>query len=89
MHSPYDNRHYIIFNMTEINIIDFSQILETSQDTIRLSVDETKTVVKWNGDTPSSIAALTTLEGPYTHSEILVIMHTPEWNNPDDINTTT
>lgn len=84
MHSPYDNRHYIIFNMTEINVLDFSQILETSQDTIRLSIDETKTVVKWNGDMPSSVAALTTTEGPYTHDEILVIMQTPEWNNPNE-----
>jgi len=85
MHSPYDNRHYIIFNITEINVVDFSQILETSQDTIRLSVDETKTVVKYKGDMPSSIVALTTKEGPYTHEEILPIMQTPEWNNPDDI----
>jgi len=70
--------------MTEINVLDFSQILETSQDTIRLSIDETKTVVKWNGDMPSSVAALTTTEGPYTHDEILVIMQTPEWNNPNE-----
>jgi len=70
--------------MTEINVLDFSQILETSQDTIRLSIDETKAVVKWNGDMPSSVAALTTTEGPYTHDEILVIMQTPEWNNPNE-----
>ena len=82
----YNNNHtYIIFSMTEINVVDFSQVLETSQDTVRLSVDGTKTVVKYDGDMPSSIVALTTKEGPYTHEEILSIMQTPEWNNPDDI----
>ena len=82
----YNNNHtYIIFNMTEISVVDFPQILETSQDTIRLSVDGTKTVVKYDGDMPSSIVALTTKEGPYTHEEILSIMQTPEWYNPDDI----
>jgi hypothetical protein len=82
----YNNNHtYIIFSMTEINVVDFSQVLETSQDTVRLSVDGTKTVVKYDGDMPSSIVALTTKEGPYTHEEILSIMQTPEWYNPDDI----
>jgi hypothetical protein len=82
----YNNSHtYIIFSMTEINVVDFSQVLETSQDTVRLSVDGTKTVVKYDGDMPSSIVALTTKEGPYTHEEILSIMQTPEWYNPDDI----
>jgi len=82
----YNNNHtYIIFSMTEINVVDFSQVLETSQDTIRLSVDGTKTVVKYDGDMPSSIVALTTKEGPYTHEEILPIMQTPEWYNPNDI----
>jgi hypothetical protein len=82
----YNNNHtYIIFSMTEINVVDFSQVLETSQDTVRLSVDGTKTVVKYDGDMPSSIVALTTKEGPYTHEEILPIMQTPEWYNPNDI----
>ena len=44
------------------------------------SVDETKTFAKWDGDTiPSSVAGLSTYQGPYTHSEIMVILNTEEW----------
>ena len=80
----YDNREFMIFNVSELPQIDFTQVLETSIDTVRKSVDETKTFVKWDGATiPSSIAALTTKEGPYTYDEILAILATPEWTNPD------
>jgi len=84
----YTNREFMIFNVSELNQIDFNQILETSLDTVRKSVDETKTFVKWDGTTiPSSVDSLTTKEGPYTYSEILTILDTPEWvdPNPDPI----
>jgi hypothetical protein len=77
-----DYRQYIIFAISEIGLIDFSQVLETSIDTIRKSVDGTKTFVKWDGDTPACIANLTTAEGPYTHEEILAILASEEWTPP-------
>ena len=74
----------MIFNVTELPNIDFNQVCETSIDTVRKSVDETKTFVKWDGDIiPSSVEALTTKEGPYTYDEILVILATPEWTDPN------
>ena len=83
-HSDYDHRHYVIFNCTELNTIDFNQVLETSADTVRKSVDETKTFVKYNGDMPSSVSSLTTKSQEYSHDEILTILSTPEWTNPDE-----
>jgi len=80
----YENREFMIFNVSELNQIDFNQVLETSADTVRKSVDETKTFVKWDGNTiPSSIQSLTTKEGPYTYTEILVILAGPEWTDPN------
>ena len=79
----YENRDYMIFDVSEIPQIDFNQVLETSADTLRKSVDGTKTFVKWEGSEPSSVAALTTKDGPYTHSEILEILSGPEWTNPN------
>lgn len=77
-----NNLTYVIFNVSELNTIDFSQVLQTSIETCRLSVDGTKTLVKWEGITPSSVLALTT-KGPYlTQDEILVIMETSEWTEP-------
>ena len=75
----------MIFNVSEIDNVDFEQVLETSKDTVRKSVDETKTFVKWEGVTvPTTVASLTTKVGPYTHSEILTILATNEWTNPID-----
>jgi hypothetical protein len=77
-----ENRQFIIFNVSELNKIDFTQVLETSIETIRKSVDETKTFVKWEGETPSCISTLTTGEGPYNYEEILAILATEEWTTP-------
>jgi hypothetical protein len=82
----YEQRKFMIFNVSELNNIDFSQVLETSIDTVRKSVDETKTFVKWDGDTiPLSVDSLTTKEGPYTYEEIIEILTTPEWTTNDII----
>jgi hypothetical protein len=74
---------YIIIDMTEVSLVDFSQVLQTSEETLRLSVDEYQTVLKWEGDEPSFVANLSSYDGPYTHSEILAIMATPEWTDPN------
>ena len=82
----YENREFMIFNVSELPQIDFTQVLETSIDTVRKSVDETKTFVKWDGVTiPSSVDSLTTKEGPYTYEEMLTILATPEWTDPNPI----
>jgi hypothetical protein len=82
----YGQREFMIFNVSELPLIDFTQVLETSIDTVRKSVDETKTFVKWDGDIiPSSVDSLTTKEGPYSYEEILTILQTPEWTSPEPI----
>jgi hypothetical protein len=82
----YTNREFMIFNVSELNLIDFTQVLETSIDTVRRSVDGTKTFVKWDGNTiPSSVDSLTTKEGPYTYDEILTILNGPEWTSNEMI----
>ena len=79
----YENRSFAIFSTTEIDQVDFSLVCETSADTVRKSVDETKTFVKWDGGVaPDFVSELTTLEGPYTYTEILEILSTPEWTAP-------
>lgn len=80
----FDNRKYVIFNVSEIDKIDFDQVLETSPETLRLSVDETKTFVKWDGEVPECVNNLTTKEEYLTHEEILSIMNTPEWTEEEN-----
>jgi hypothetical protein len=82
----YENREFMIFDVSELNTINFNEVLETSANTVRKSVDETKTFVKWDGTTiPSSVEALTTKQGPYTYTEILSILSTSEWIDPNPI----
>ena len=80
----YNNRNFMIFSVTELPNIDFTQVCETSIDTVRKSVDGTKTFVKWDGEEiPSSVDALTTKEGHDTYGEIIVILATEEWTDPN------
>ena len=74
-----NTRKYVIFNTSELSTIDFDQVLITSADTIQTTADGTKTYVKYEGDMPSSVIALTTKQGPYTHNEILNILAGPDW----------
>lgn len=78
----YPDRRFVIFNVTELNQIDFTQVFETDINTVRKSVDETKTFVKYDMPQPSSVAGLTTKSQEYTYDEFLVILDTPEWTAP-------
>jgi hypothetical protein len=81
--SLYSNREYLIFNVSEIPLVDFNSVMETSAETLRRSVDGTKTFIKWESQPPGFISEMTTKEGPYTYSEILTILATPEWTDPN------
>lgn len=63
--------------------MDFTQVLETSSNTVRKSVDEQKTFIKWNSEIePSFVNLLTTKEGPYNYEDFLNILSTSEWISP-------
>jgi hypothetical protein len=79
----YTERNYCIFSTDELDKIDFSQVCETSAQTVRRSVDGTKTFVKWDGEeTPPCVSLLQTASPHYTHEEILQILSTEEWTAP-------
>lgn len=48
MTTNYNNRRYLVIPTSITGSIDFTQVLETSIDTLRLSNDGTKTFVKYN-----------------------------------------
>lgn len=77
------NRTFVIFSVDEIALIDFSQVLETSADTLRRSVDDTMTFVKWDGAVvPTCVESLTTKSQYYTYEEMLDILAGPDWTQP-------
>ena len=72
----YENRKYVIINASEVSTIDFSQVHETSENTLRYSLDNSQTFVKFDGDTPSFLEGKTS----YTHSEILTTLDGTDWH---------
>ena len=66
---------YVIINASEVILVDFSQVMETSADTLRYSLDESQTFVKFDGDTPSFLSGKIS----YTHSEILTVLAGEDW----------
>jgi hypothetical protein len=75
----FENREYLILPVSELTKVDFNLVLETSAETVRKSIDETKTFVKWDGEAPAFVATISGAEGPYTYSEILDLLTGVEW----------
>ena len=71
---------YVIYDMANISQVDFTQVYQTSEATLRLSVDEKETVLKFTGNTPAFLVGLQ----QYTHSEILAIMASSEWTKKEE-----
>ena len=78
----YELRNFMIFPVTELSKIDFTQVLETSADSVRKSVDGTLTFVKWDGSDPSCLSDVAGKQGPYTYEEMLAILAGTDWTSP-------
>ncbi len=76
----FENRRYIIIPTSEINNINFNDVLETAPETCRYSVDGSKTFVKYDGNMPSSVGNITNKSQEYSHSEIIEILSSLEWS---------
>ena len=73
------SRNYVIIDSSEVSSVDFNQVLETSADTLRYSLDGSQTFVKYEGNKPRFLYGKTA----YTHSEILSILSGSDWTDPD------
>jgi hypothetical protein len=73
-------RTYVTLNSSELSSVDFNQVLQESADTVRYSVDGSKFLLKFEGDTPSFLIG----ETQYDHAEILSILSGPEWTAEEE-----
>jgi len=69
--------NYVIVPTSELSTVDFSEVAETSESTLRYSLDNSMFIVKYEGEQPSFLEGKT----QYTHSEILAILATDEWTD--------
>lgn len=81
----FENRKYVIIPTSEVNNVNFSEVLETSAETCRYSVDGTKTFVKYEGTMPPSVQGIVGKSIEYSHDEILEILSTTEWTFPSEL----
>ena len=75
----FENRTWVIVNVSDITDEMIENAIQSSRDTLRKSLDGSKAILKWDGDTPSCFDGLTT----YTHSEICTELAKSEWNSND------
>jgi hypothetical protein len=69
---------YITFDLSEIDKINFSELMTTSIETMRFSNDNLG-LIKFMGEIPLSIQSLETKSQEYTISEVLVLLENDNW----------
>ena len=76
-----NNRTYVILDASEVDTVNFDEVMQTSADKLRYSLDGSKFVVKYEGTQPFFLLGKT----EYTHEEILSILSGPEWTSDEVI----
>ena len=71
----YSNRKWVIVNVSDITDEMIVNAIQSSINTLRKSLDGSKAILKFDGDTPSCFDGLTT----YNHSEILTELAKSAW----------
>jgi hypothetical protein len=77
----YSNRTYAFADWADIGSVDFAQVMETSADTVRKSIDETMFILKWyTASQPTFITDNSvTLQWSGSHSQCLQQLVGPNW----------
>ena len=55
MDNTFINRRWLVIPSTIVELIDFNQILETSVESLRFSIDGSKTFIKYEENQPGYI----------------------------------
>ena len=76
----YENRKWVIVNVSDVTDEMITNSIQSSLTTLRKSLDNSKAILKWDGNTPSCFDGMTT----YTHSEILTELAKNTWTAAED-----
>ena len=76
----YENRKWVIVNVSDVTDEMIANSMQSSLTTLRKSLDNSKAILKWDGNTPSCFDGMTT----YTHSEILTELAKNTWTAAED-----
>ena len=76
----YSNRKWVIVNVSDITDEMIDSAIQSSMDTLRKTLDGSKAILKFEGNTPSCFDGLTT----YNLSEILEELAKSDWTKEEE-----
>ena len=75
----FENRRWVIITLASYNDEQLENLcdndIQSGVGTLRKTLDNSKAILKWDGDTPAVFDGMTT----YTQSEILTELNKSEW----------
>ena len=79
----FENRKWVIITLASYNDLQLENLcanaIQSGAGTLRKTIDNSKAILKWDGDTPAVFNGMTT----YTHSEIKTELNKSEWKDND------
>ena len=79
----FENRKWVIITLANYNDEQLENLcanaIQSGVGTLRKTLDNSKAILKWDGDTPLVFDGMTT----YTHSEIRTELNKSEWTDND------
>jgi len=76
---------YAVINSSVLTSLDLSELQDTSLETVRRSLDETKCIVEYTGSMPSALQNLNPTPTELTEGEAITLMATADWYVADEL----
>jgi len=78
-----ENRKWVVITLADYTDEQLEELIsnaiQSSLSTLRKSLDGTKTILKWDGDTPAVFNGIT----QYSHTQILTILNGSDWTQAE------
>ena len=77
----FNNRRWVIITLSDYTSDELETLcqsaIQSGSTNLRKSLDNTKAILKWDGDTPSAFSSMTI----YNHNQILTILKGSDWSD--------
>jgi hypothetical protein len=83
----FNNRTYAIFNISELENINYSEVLQDSKDSVRKSNDDSLFILTWLNDAIPSFISNNSISSTWSgdHSQVLEKLNESNWAVDEEI----
>ena len=83
----FNNRTYAIFNISELENINYSEVLQDSKDSVRKSNDDSLFILTWLDDAIPSFISNKSISSTWSgnHSQVLEKLNESNWAVDEEI----